>query len=558
MDAKNSKMKKVKLLLILTLLSLFAQGHVGSPGVQMYGTAGPYRVMVSVEPPAVIPGTAKVTVFAENESIIRILGRPIFFRSGTQGAPSSDELTKVKGQNGQFQGEIWFMEGGSSSVQLEIFGPEGKGELVVPVAAVSTAQREMPKGLGIGLAFLGVLLLLLMVTTIGASVSDATLRPGEVLSIQQRKKRWIQMGIATTICTVILYVGSSWWDSWAANFSRHLYKPMTGTGTVVLDEGQRKIQLSIDSSNWTGNRKSNSLHMLIPDHGKIMHVFLVRSPGLDAFAHLHPERVDSTSFEAFLPDLPAGNYLMYADIVNYSGFAETIVTSLNIPPLPAGQRSTKTTAAEDAYVITDPLDAPGKVLMDENVVICGKPGTKTVFTDGSYAVWEGKPDKPLESGKAYSLNFEIFNPDGSVCIPEPYLGMQGHLAVFRSDGSVYIHLHPTGTFAMAAVQLFNKRLNDTASVAQKPKATAFRDSVDHYLNKLSAMTTTDREQFLMTEMGMYNTSDAGTMTMEHGNRISFPYSFPKEGRYRLFLQIKRNEKVLTGVFDVIVKDPLSL
>jgi hypothetical protein len=68
------------------------------------------------------------------------------------------------------------------------------------------------------------------------------------------------------------------------------------------------------------------------------------------------------------------------------------------------------------------MDSPGKVPMDENVVICGKPGTKTIFKDGSYAVWEGKPDRPLEAGKPYLLNFEIFNPDGTPCIPEPYLG----------------------------------------------------------------------------------------------------------------------------------------
>jgi hypothetical protein len=300
------------------------------------------------------------------------------------------------------------------------------------------------------------------------------------------------------------------------------------------------------------------LSLLIPDHGKIMHTFLVRMPGLDAFAHIHPERKDSLTFEAYLPKLPAGRYIVYSDIVQHSGFAETIVDTLEIPAQNLKSENLKVTAYEDTYVVTDPIDSPGEVPLDENVVICGKPGTKTVFKDGSYAVWEGKPDRPLEAGKPYLLNFEIFNPDGTPCIPEPYLGMTGHVAVVRSDGSVYIHLHPTGTFAMAAEQTFKNRISDTSKIAKRPAPAIFRDSVDKHLARLNAMPVLEREQFLMTEMGMYETNAAGVMGMEHGNRISFPYSFPKDGRYRIFLQVKRNEKVLTGVFDVKVTDPTTL
>jgi hypothetical protein len=132
--------------------------------------------------------------------------------------------------------------------------------------------------------------------------------------------------------------------------------------------------------------------------------------------------------------------------------------------------------------------------------------------------------------------------------------MTGHVAVVRSDGSVYIHLHPTGTFAMAAEQTFKNRISDTAKIAKRPAPAIFRDSIDKHLARLNAMPVLEREQFLMTEMGMYETNAAGMMGMEHGNRISFPYSFPKDGRYRIFLQVKRNEKVLTGVFDVKVTD----
>ena len=34
--------------------------------------------------------------------------------------------------------------------------------------------------------------------------------------------------------------------------------------------------------------------------------------------------------------------------------------------------------------------------------------------------------------------------------------------------------------------------------------------------------------------------------------VSFPYAFPKPGRYRLWVQVKRDHRILTGVFDAEV------
>jgi len=551
-------MRNYILIIMLLAVSMVAKAHVGSAGVQMQGQAGPYKLLVSIEPPDVIPGTAKITVFIESGNAQKVLARPIYFYSGDKGAPSPDELAPVAGQPGQFKGIVWLMESGSSSAQIQVEGSQGKGELVVPIAAVSTAERNMPEHLGIGLSILGLILFLLMITTIGASVSDGILRPGETLTSAQKRKRWINMGIATILCSMILYGGSSWWDSWAAEYKQWLYKPVKGNAAILNANGQRVFQLKIDTTGWQSQRRGSMLSTLIPDHGKLMHTFLVRTPGLDAFAHIHPERRDSTTFEAYLPKLPGGKYLVYSDIVQQSGFAETIVDTIDIPDQAAIAKPLTITAEEDTYVVTDPINAPGNVPMDDNVVICGKPGTKTVFKDGSYAVWEGMPNKPLDAGKPYQLTFEFFNPDGSACYPEPYLGMTGHVAVVRTDGSVYIHLHPTGTFAMAAEQTFKTRMADTAIVAKTPEPAMFRDSVDRYLAKLKAMPMEEREVFLMTEMGMYDIKDGAMTGMDHGNRISFPYSFPKAGRYRIFLQLKRNAKVLTGVYDVKVKDAATL
>lgn len=63
------------------------------------------------------------------------------------------------------------------------------------------------------------------------------------------------------------------------------------------------------------------------------------------------------------------------------------------------------------------------------------------------------------------------------------------------------------------------------------------------LNKLSEI---DRDKILMA--GMSHQKDG-----HHGGEVSFPYVFPKAGNYRIWLQVKRNGKILTGVFDAVVE-----
>ncbi|NBB21079.1 hypothetical protein GVN20_17055 [Runella sp. CRIBMP] len=534
------------------LYSIASMAHVGSAGVLFQGQAGAYRVLVSLQPPDVIPGTAQVTVYMESGNVTSVLARPIYFRTGDKGAPSSDVISPVPNQTGQFQGIVWLMAGGASSVQITLDGDDGKKELIVPIVAVSTAQRDMPAGLGVMLSILGLLLVVILITAIGASASDGLLRKGASLTPKQRRSRWVSMGVAAVACTGILYIGSSWWNSWADDYKRYMYKPILGSAKIVNQNNERVFQLTVDTNSINkSSQRRTVMSFLIPDHGKLMHLFLVRQNTLDAFAHLHPERRDTTTFEAYLPKLPAGRYLVYADVVQRSGFAETITDTIDIPEIYGN--ATLKTDPEDTYVVTDPLNNPKQIPVDENVVICGKPGTKTKLKDGTSIVWEGKPEVSFEAGKPYQLAFEVFGPDGKPAVLEPYLGMNGHAAIVRSDGSVYIHLHPVGTYSMAAQQIMQNRIADTTKIFRySGDAKAFRDSIDRYIAGLKLLAPAERDRLLMASMSGMSAHDMEGM--KHENRIVFPYAFPKAGQYRIFLQIKRNGQVLTGIFDANVKE----
>jgi hypothetical protein len=270
---------------------------------------------------------------------------------------------------------VWLMSNGSSSVQVVVEGAAGRGEALIPVMAVATAQREMPPQLGWILGGLGVFLFLLMVTILGASVSDGTLKPGLPLTAAKKRKRLVTMGLSVAVLGCLLFVGSSWWNSWAEDYRKYMYRPMQAAARVEAAEGRQMLTLRVDTTGWDPGR--TRISYLVPDHGKLMHLFLVREPGLDAFAHLHPDRLDSVTFRATLPALPPGRYKVYGDVVHRSGYAETITGTAEIPA-PASVRPVSNAAAEgdaeDTYVVTDPLDRAGFLPADTNAVLCGKPG----------------------------------------------------------------------------------------------------------------------------------------------------------------------------------------
>ena len=115
---------------------------------------------------------------------------------------------------------------------------------------------------------------------------------------------------------------------------------------------------------------------------------------------------------------------------------------------------------------------------------------------------------------------------------EPYLGMRGHLALRREDGSVFTHLHPGGSASMAAMQLSVLRSEG------KAKLDAAFGKNDPYC-QLPPMTAGEQE---------WLRGNASTDI----SSVAFPYAFPKPGRYRLWVQVKIRGEILTGVYDVDV------
>jgi hypothetical protein len=490
------------LTVLLSCSALGAFGHIGDQNVFFEGNAGPYPVRIIIRPPGVIPGLADISIRVATNDVEQVTVLPMRWDSARKGAPRPDEARRVRGETNLFSAELWFMRRGAQSVEVAISGRGSTGTVIVPVNAIATRVLTMSPPLTAVLAGLGVLLLAMAAAIIGAAVRESTLPPGR---IPERKRIWFARGaftISSLLLGLSLAFGKQWWDSEAHDYRRNrLYEPLECKVTVHTKNGVGMLTLERAVS---PGRKDGPI---VPEHGKLMHLFLVREPGMDSFAHLHPVKRDWKTFDAALPALPSGTYRVYADVTYETGFTETLVGTANLDG-PMGQ---------------------GALDPDDSWTASGE-FTSAVMTNrhslGGGFWMEMSIDASLAPNRETRLRFVVRDGNSRIVKPEFFMGMAGHLILRRDDGSVFTHLHPSGSFSMTAQQLFEMRAEGNAPLK-------IASSKADPICRLPPF-------------------DSAPSRIPAPEEISFPYAFPLAGHYRLWTQVKIGGAIQTGVFDVTV------
>ena len=67
-----------------------------------------------------------------------------------------------------------------------------------------------------------------------------------------------------------------------------------------------------------------------------MHFFMIRTPQMDSFWHLHPTPGADETFRTRSAHVPPGHYQLFADVVLSSGFPVTMVGQLDVPAFNGG------------------------------------------------------------------------------------------------------------------------------------------------------------------------------------------------------------------------------
>ena len=486
-------------LLLLLLSFIPASAHVGSKDVFEQINAGPYKLFVTVRMPSVIPGIATIEVRSTGAPVDNILITPTpLTGEASKHPPTPDAMKRSTDDPAFYTGALWLMSGGSWEVHFNVTGSAGPATAAVPVAAMPLAVLRMDHSLGIILSVLGTILALGFAGIIGAAVRESRLPPTTEPPPNRRRRALYATAGAFVFILVAIVLGDHWWNAEAAEYAADVYHPLdlsaTRTGNTL------DLVIEDDSPGKDGKPSPLSIKNLLLDHGKLMHLYAIRQPEMDAVFHLHPAANGNEALLLTLPTMPPGTYKLYADIVFRSGFPETLTSTLtipaNLPPTPL--------AADDAEAHPAPLSA-------------GELGDTFRLPDGYTMAWD-RPTK-LTANTATLFRFRLLDPSGQPAADaRPYLGMAGHAAFVKTDGTVFAHTHPDGSAAMPAVMLARGATPDSLTAPD----TAMADMPNMAPEKNSPI-------------------------------VEFPYGFPSPGRYRIFIQMKHGSTVETGAFDAEVQ-----
>jgi hypothetical protein len=422
------------------------RAHVGSPDVYVKATAGPYQLLVSVHPPARLPGAAGVDVRTDDADVSVILV------SLPEGPP--EPLQRFSTEQ-LFTGSVWLRSGGSWKAVIHVHGARGDAETTVPIPALSdkaTGIRRFnrPQWWVLGGVVLMCVALLLF------RQSRAVMVAGFVV-----------VGVIFGAAIVV------------ASRTSTLVTPEMKVSMV----GQGKLQIALPGR----------MDDLVDDHNHRMHLFAIREPEMDVVLHLHPAVIAPGRFEATLPSMAPGAFVLFADVVHRDGQLETFMASAGLP----GQTG-HVLAGDDSVGVVPPLS---------RAEVLSGPGTQTIRLMDEYSM---KLDLPtaLHPRSGQLLRVALLDPAGGPPADmQLYMGMQAHAVVLKSDGTVFAHIHPTGTIPMGA-----------------------------------------------SGMGQTGTDMAGMdMAPAPASGVSFPFGFPSAGRYRMFVQMKHGGIIETGAFDLQVR-----
>ena len=424
--------------MVVAGLYLATAGHVGSKNVFFAGDAGPYPVSVVVRPPDVVPGLAEISVRVPGGAgdVERVTVRPVRWDAAPEGgAPPPDMAQLVPGDPELHGAEVWLMTVGAYRIEVTVSGSRGTGTASVPVTSVMLAVRDLPPALGAALLLLALLLVAGAVSIAGAAVRESRLGPEQTVRGTHRRRGWIAMAGAAALLMAAAWFGNAWWDAVDRDVRGGIFRPLAVDAAVTHGADGSVLAIRITDPSWLGRNWSP----LVPDHGKLMHMFVIGAPGMEAFAHLHPVPVDTATFRARWPDLPPGEYRIYGDIVHESGFAQTLVDTVWVDAAEhgdAGSGPAPEPDADDSRWQGTPSPVSG-------------PGASTSLSDGSVMEWLAAPE--LRVDEEVVLSFAVRDPAGDPAVLEPYMGMTGHAALTRDDGSVFVHLHPAGTISMGSL-----------------------------------------------------------------------------------------------------------
>ncbi|MEO5567494.1 MAG: hypothetical protein ABIR92_03330, partial [Gemmatimonadaceae bacterium] len=395
----------------VTTAALFialTSAHIGSPDTFFSGKAGPYQVNVRVFPPSVVPGIAWAYVRTGETDIDSVSVKPVYWKAGEKGAPPAERADTVAGEKGLYVQKMWFMSRGSYSVAVEVFGKRGRHQVSVPVMAIATTRLGLSMPFAAMLIVFGIILFAGLVAIVRAAASDSLVEPNDEPDQVARRRGSLGAIITVPVLLIAIFGGARWWKAEDAAFERTIFRPLEANATVATVALGHSLRLAVRD---TGSQNLLEDQLML-DHGKPMHLFLVKDQSMSAFAHLHPKRERGGVFVSFIPAIPEGRYLVFGDFVLETGAEFTVTTKVDVPA-----------------AFSDRLSDPDDSWVFAAFGVPAVKGARSPLSPGVELQWESTDS--LVAGRDVTLAFSVRGARDVILPVQPYLGMAGHAVVVR-------------------------------------------------------------------------------------------------------------------------------
>ena len=303
MANKYKTLKKYIFLFIISLLS----ADIGHLNYIYEGQVFNKPIRVIVKTPGVVPGLADILIKSYDTTFDAIYVTPVSWRGhtnnpviskGPQGAPPPDLMTLVDGEKNTYQAELWLMDFGSYNINIELFKNNQSEIINVPVNSISNQINPMSTSISTILFILMLVLVAGLVNIITIGYRDSMLLDINLLNKRRIKKsNYVQL-ISFVIIITILYFSNNWWIYTEELFKKNLFKSLETQVQIIKNDKQHILQIEITDPLWKEGRISD----LIPDHGKIMHLYFINK-NYNQLCHLHPKRSKKNKdlFEVVIP-----------------------------------------------------------------------------------------------------------------------------------------------------------------------------------------------------------------------------------------------------------------
>ncbi len=494
------------LVMVVSLLFLafpaFTFAHIGEVPLVYQGSIGQYDTTVVVMPTQAVPGFTDISVKIQNkETAIKAVSVVALKNAeALENATHILHLEAVAGENQLFAGRLQLTQVGHFNIAVTIEGEKGVFTKSVPFEAVNRSVVKVPLVYKILVFGTGIIIFFLTVILMGKIASEGFLPMGEMPS----KKNKLY-GVLAALCMLGIFSLVSFNNykisTAAIEIVSNASTPTKPLKMEVVGDTVKKLsfELTPEALSYGKTRvpfkdqftliEDYVSDQLIPDHGKLVHLFIINLD-YSAVAHLHPLRTHDDTFETVIPPLPPGTYLAYADITTLSGRAITFTTQVIIP-----EKSEKYTPSDKDDSWSEGVNSDYKIVL--------------------------KNTAPLVINQLEEIQFEVVDRNNkSVGIIE-YMGMLGHGALLKNDNLVFAHIHPVGTASMAAMMSVNTRESSTSMADM------------HHNHQMQSNHQQSEKEIV--------------------SSVMFPFIFYQKGTYNLWVQVKVDEKVVTQKFDLTVE-----